>query len=500
MTLITWSDSFATGIEVLDVRHRVLLDLINTATSLLAQAGDTTGCDVQPRLDDLLKYATVHFQLTEAAMLEGGIDTRYLARRKETHAAFIQEATLLRNELSNTPEAGRDLRRFLQSWLIFHILAENQNMAQQLRLVAAGTQAGQAYDLAGNDSAAALLNDALCNLFDLVARRDQTQLATRERLCAEINELSESYTQLDALIAARTKELWLTNVALQSEQKALIEAMTKIEQAQGQLLQSEKMATVGQLTAGIAHEINNPIGFISSNLGSLSIYIDKLFAVLAAYERLAAELPDTHPARLATEAARKAAEIDYLCEDIPELLRESSDGLTRVKRIVSDLKDFSHINEGEWKYSDIHNGLESTLNIVWNEIKYKATVKKEFGDLPPVKCIPSLINQVLMNLLVNAAHAIETTGSITLRTGTEERNVWVEVIDSGKGMTPEIQARIFEPFFTTKPVGKGTGLGLSIAWDIMQRHNGRIEVRSEPGQGACFRLTLPIEPPSTETV
>jgi signal transduction histidine kinase len=279
------------------------------------------------------------------------------------------------------------------------------------------------------------------------------------------------------------------------ERQALLE---RLQQAESQLLQSEKLATVGQLAAGIAHEINNPVGFVSSNLGSLATYIERLFRIIAAYERIEAVLPAEHPARTEIARLRGETELDYLRQDIPELLRESVDGLARVKGIVSDLKDFSRVDDGQREDADLHRGLESTLNVIWNEIKYKAQVVREFGDLPLVNCVPAQINQVFMNLLANAAHAIESAGTITLRTGTETGHVWIEVCDTGKGIPAEIRERIFEPFFTTKPVGKGTGLGLSISRDIVQRHGGSLRVKSAVGEGTTFRLTLPIAGPPAQ--
>lgn len=277
--------------------------------------------------------------------------------------------------------------------------------------------------------------------------------------------------------------------------RTMADLVARIERTQGQLLQSEKMAAVGQLAAGVAHEINNPVGFVSSNLGSLDLYVKRLFDLLAAYEELEQALPADHPARMAVTRAREAAEIDYLRQDIPDLLRESEDGLARVKRIVNDLKNFSRNDEGEWQDADLNGGLESTLNVVWNELKYKAHVVRELGELPPVRCIPAQINQVFMNLLVNAAQAIEGSGTITLRSGADDANAWIEIADTGKGMTPEVMARIFEPFYTTKPIGKGTGLGLSISADIMKRHRGSLAVRSQIGEGTCFRLELPLVAP-----
>ena len=263
----------------------------------------------------------------------------------------------------------------------------------------------------------------------------------------------------------------------------------KLEEAQNQLLQSEKMASIGQLAAGVAHEINNPVGFVNSNLGALQRYTQDMLKLLAAYERLEAALADD----LLHDIKRLKQEIDteFLREDIGNLLAESLDGLQRVKRIVQDLKDFSHVDESERQWADLEAGLDSTLRVVWNELKYKAEVVKQYGAIPQIECLPSQLNQVFMNLLVNASHAIEEHGRITIRTGLAGDKVWVEVEDSGKGIQPEHLGRIFEPFFTTKPVGKGTGLGLSLSYGIVQKHGGRIEVRSEPGQGSTFRIVLP---------
>jgi signal transduction histidine kinase len=277
-----------------------------------------------------------------------------------------------------------------------------------------------------------------------------------------------------------------------SEQQALIE---KLHDAQNQLLQSDKMASIGQLAAGVAHEINNPIGYVNSNLGALEKYLKGIFAILEAYEQ-AEPLLAADPATAArVKALRDKLDIEFLKNDIGALMKESEEGISRVKKIVQDLKDFSHVDESEWQFVDLHKGLESTLNVVRNEIKYKAEVIKEYGDLQEVECLPSQINQVYMNMLVNAAHAIENLGTITIRTGMQGKEAWVEFADSGKGIPPENLKRIFEPFFTTKPVGKGTGLGLSLSYGIIQKHHGRIEVASEVGKGTTFRVILPVKQP-----
>jgi PAS domain S-box-containing protein len=279
---------------------------------------------------------------------------------------------------------------------------------------------------------------------------------------------------------------------LHSSLEHQVQLNRKLEEAHSQLLQSEKMASIGQLAAGVAHELNNPIGFVASNLGSLDGYLKDLFDIIDA-------CGDADPKGTANSLerfSRLKAERDYafIKTDIGQLMAESRDGLSRVRKIVQDLKGFSRVGEAEWQWANLHTGLDSTLNIVWNELKYKCKVDKEYGDLPEVFCLPSQLNQVFMNLFVNAAQAIETRGEVTIRTGRAGEEVWVEVADTGKGIPRENLNRIFEPFFTTKPVGQGTGLGLSLSYSIVLKHKGRIEVASEVGKGSTFRVVLPIKP------
>jgi two-component system NtrC family sensor kinase len=254
------------------------------------------------------------------------------------------------------------------------------------------------------------------------------------------------------------------------------------------------MASIGQLAAGVAHEINNPMGFISSNLGTLGKYVERLQTFMesqgAALSSLSTETAD----RLAIE--RKKLKIDYLLDDIPKLLAESADGAGRVRTIVQNLKSFSRVDEAELKESDLNDCLDSTITIAWNELKYKCTVVKEFGEIPPVKCYPQQLNQVFLNLLVNGAHAIEKQGTITVRTWHEGEEVCIAVSDTGCGIPEEVRNRIFEPFFTTKEVGKGTGLGLSISYDIVKKHGGSIELQSVVGEGTTFTVHLPLHGPS----
>ncbi|MEA9727663.1 ATP-binding protein [Xanthomonas campestris] len=283
---------------------------------------------------------------------------------------------------------------------------------------------------------------------------------------------------------------------LQQRHAELRQAYLRLNGAQDKLLQSEKMASIGQLAAGVAHEINNPIGYVHSNLGSLQEYLRSLFTLIEAYER-ALQAPDPKALIPEIDEIRNRADIDFISRDLPQLMAESREGIERVTRIVRDLKDFSYSDRSEsWKMVDLHAGLESTINIIWNELKYKVTLERNYAELPLVECLPSELNQVYMNLLLNAGQAIVERGTITVTTGRDEaENVWIQFQDSGAGIAPDLLQRIFDPFFTTKPVGSGTGLGLSISYGIINKHHGRIDVESVPGQGASFRIVLPVRQP-----
>ncbi len=250
-----------------------------------------------------------------------------------------------------------------------------------------------------------------------------------------------------------------------------------------QLLHSEKLASLGQLAAGVAHEINNPIGYVSSNMAVLAEYSGNLIKLV--------QLLGQHCAEDAYSTLLAQCDFDYVCADLPKLVNESEQGLKRVIEIIRDLKDFSHIEEAEFIEADLQQGFQSTLNLVTNELKYKAEVIKEFTALPKLYCIPSQLNQVLLNLLLNAAQAIEHSGTIHLATGFDDNWVWFSVRDSGKGMDAAQLARIFEPFYTTKPKDQGTGLGLPLSRGIIDKHQGVIDVQSTPGVGSCFTVKLP---------
>ena len=322
----------------------------------------------------------------------------------------------------------------------------------------------------------------------LIGAVETLQDVTERRLARQA--LLDSQARLEQEVAARTQELLRRN-------EELTLANDKLVRMRQQLVQAEKLASIGQLAAGVAHEINNPIGYVHSNLGSLDKYLADLFRLLDAYEAAELAMANTAEAERLRHL-RDAVELRYLRDDVPELMRECQEGISRVRKIVQDLKDFSRVdNRDQFEPADLHHGLDSTLTIVNNEIKYKADVVKRYGQLPPIDCLASQLNQVFMNLLVNAAQAMgDQRGTITVTTGVEGDSVWVEIADTGCGIPADKIDRIFDPFYTTKPVGKGTGLGLSLSYGIVQNHGGSLTVCSEPGVGTTFRIRLPIHQPA----
>ena len=494
MTLMAWSEHFVTGLETVDAQHRELVNLVNAAAEPLALSGEAALAAARPLLERLTRYAAVHFRYEEGLMAQARLAPHYLQQHSQAHRAFVDEVTLMQRQLEHDGNfSGNDLLRFLTSWLTFHILSEDKSMASQVRAIRSGRSASQAQAEAdiGEGVPQAVYTGALIDLFTLLTERNRTLVQANEQVRAAQSALALANQQLEERVLKRTSELAASNAALESERAALVQSMQRLEQTRGQLLQSEKMAAVGQLAAGVAHEINNPIGFVTSNLGSLASYVQQLFDVISACEQAKAQLPA--PAASTLQNALSLADLEFLRQDIPELLKETSDGLLRVKRIVSDLRDFSHVDDAHWQQADLNEVLTSALNVVANEIRFKAEVVKDLAPAAPLWCLPAQLNQVFVNLLVNAAQAIDGMGQITLRTRVEGEQVSLEISDTGRGMSEPVQQRIFEPFYTTKPVGQGTGLGLSISWDIVQQHHGSIEVHSTPGVGTRFRVVLPCK-------
>ena len=299
--------------------------------------------------------------------------------------------------------------------------------------------------------------------------------------------------------ASYHQELTRLTLKLEEEKAQQQQLIQRLEEAQNQLLQSEKMAAIGQLAAGVAHEINNPVGFIFSNLQTLQEYLQKMGKYIDLLGKIIDKVPQNTLHAMKADYVQRN-QLEMVLSDCPELVAESLEGADRVMAIVKSLKEFSHVDSTDWQEADITQGIESTLRILSNELKYKAEVVRHYApNLPHIYCQPMQLNQVFMNLLVNAAQAIETFGKIEVSVREVDDAVEIKVQDSGSGIAPEHLKRIFEPFFTTKPVGKGTGLGLSLSYSIIHRHQGQIKVTSELGKGTCFTLHLPLLTPEMLT-
>jgi signal transduction histidine kinase len=250
------------------------------------------------------------------------------------------------------------------------------------------------------------------------------------------------------------------------------------------------MASVGQLTAGIAHEINNPINFVSSNVGPLKRDVADVLNVLRHYEDVANNKESGFEK---VEKLKTELDFEFVLEEINSLLKGIEEGARRTTDIVRGLRNFSRLDEDEQKLADIQQGLESTLLVLKNELKNKVEVETKFTRIPQVLCFPGKLNQVFLNILQNANQAIETTGIIKISTSMDKNWVYISIKDNGKGMSEEVAQRVFDPFFTTKEIGKGTGLGLSISFGIIKEHNGDIEIKSKPGEGSEFIIKIPYK-------
>jgi len=353
--------------------------------------------------------------------------------------------------------------------------------------------------------------DQTINLLDMVATKKDGAKVIYEAMVSVIREtdgvvvgfrgVGRDVTrrrQMEAELKKNQEELIRKNKELDESRKNVQMALIKLEDtyeelkaSQLKILQQEKMASIGQLAAGVAHELNNPMSFIASNLRTMDKYLSRLTDFIRAQSEALKSIKDS--AKL-QEIDEKRAELklDHVLEDSKKLLKESLDGSERVKRIVMELNSFSRMDEEEYKKADINECIESAITIVWNELKYKTTLKKEYGDLPLTKCYPRQINQVFVNLLINAAGSIADKGDITIKTWQENDFIWMQVSDTGVGIPRKNLIKIFEPFFTTKEAGKGTGLGLSVSYEIVQRHHGEITVKSEVGTGTTFTIKIPV--------
>jgi two-component system, NtrC family, sensor kinase len=307
------------------------------------------------------------------------------------------------------------------------------------------------------------------------------------------------------------EQLKENNIALQQLAQSEHQAHEALKSAQSRMVESEKLASLGQLVAGVAHEINNPLAFVSNNVAVLERDLLDLISLVGLYRRAAEadRRPGAVPAsdNGAGDADRAAIDqqiaglceqldLDYCLKNLPRIIDRTREGLRRIERIVKDLRLFARVDEGEWTEVDLNPGIESSVNMVQGYArKHGVKLVADYGALPPVRCRAARLHQVIVNLLMNAIDACSSEGTVTLHTATDPEfgGVRVDVSDTGCGIDPAIRERIFDPFFTTKPIGQGTGLGLSISYGIVQEHGGTIEVQSTPGAGSCFTVRIPMQ-------
>ena len=304
----------------------------------------------------------------------------------------------------------------------------------------------------------------------------------------EVGLLTESFNDM-------SKKIWQARSDLRKKISELEGANKELKETQTKLVHSAKMVSLGQLVAGVAHELNNPIGFINSNMTYLKDYSDKLIELVGVAEK--------NPTKLS--ALKEEYEFDYITQDLPKLIASCQDGARRTRDIVLGLRNFSRLEEAKLQEIDVHQSLDTTLNLLQGEIKNRIELHKHYEPISLINCYASQINQVFMNILSNAVQAIEGAGHIWISTmavkGSKDKKgrVQISIQDSGKGMSSKTLEKIFDPFFTTKVVGQGTGLGLSISYGIIQNHGGEIQVRSEEGVGTEFIVILPVYPPVRES-
>jgi PAS domain S-box-containing protein len=304
---------------------------------------------------------------------------------------------------------------------------------------------------------------------------------TIEELKLNQEQLKQHNEHLDELVKARTSELYKT--------------LDELKKSQEQLIQSTKMASLGVLTAGVAHEINNPLAFVYGNIGNMEKFVHKLFSLLEVYEKV--EMSSDNKSEI--ENFKKEINYEYIVNRMESLIGKTKEGANRIKKIVLDLKNFARLDISDMCDMDVNESIDITLDLLYHEYKNRIVISKEYGEIPKLRCYAAKINQVLMNLLINACQAIEGEGEVKIKTYADADNgmVNISIADSGKGIPPEILGKIFDPFFTTKPVGVGTGLGLSISYKIIKEHGGEILVESTPGRGAVFTVKMPIDQPET---
>ncbi len=475
LNAFVWSPRFETGIELVDTQHKALVEILNNLIEGATAERGLVREEVVGLLDRLVAYAKVHFADEEQLMTEQGCTQDHVEGHRVQHQDFARQVAAARETLcAGEPPADflEGLARFVTSWLSFHILGSDMEMARQLR-----RQGGDALfadpALAAQDAAArtSVLVEAMHGLYDLMADRNLALSRARD-------ELAELNATLEERVRTRTAEL---------EQ-----ALDEVGRTRVALSQAERMSAIGQLAAGVAHEINNPIGFVTANVATLGQYLHSLIELSERYHRLHDRLPFSESDRAKLGEMKAKADYDFVREDLPALLDETRAGLERITRIVAAMQTFSNMRASPWQTCDVNTVVESAIGPLRGRCADRIEIVLALSPLPMIEASPEQIAMVVAALFDNAIAAIEGSGRITITTGVNGNELVCEVADTGQGIaTPDLE-RVFEPFFTTKAVGKGIGLGLSMAYQIVAHHRGTFEVSSEAGKGARFAFRLPL--------
>ncbi len=484
MAFMAWSEHFITGIELVDDQHRRLVELIDAVAPMLS-GGSSTLAEATPLLDQLFGYASIHFSDEEELMAAGGVAATYLEEHHQLHASFVDELTRMREQAEHGEGLdGSQLLRFLSGWLTFHILGEDHQMARQLKLIARGVPAEAAQLQAGagasDTSAQAVLNSALLSLFAVNAERNRA-------LSAANTELKSTQAALKALNAGLEGQVRLRTASLE-------QANLELRQAQAALIQAEKLRAVGQLAAGLAHEINTPVQFVGDSVEFLKGAFAALCEALGAYQQWVD--PSVANTAAVAELAQRL-DLGFLVDQVPAAIARSETGIRRVAALVAAIQEFAHPDDSAKAPADLNRALTNCLMVVEGQLKGIATVETRLGELPPIPCRIGELNQVFLNLLVNAAESMrkgaDANRKLEVGTRLEADRAVVWIADSGTGIPQDVAGRIYEPFFTTKPVGSGTGQGLSAAWSIVvDQHGGQLDFTTAVGKGTTFFVRLPL--------
>lgn len=503
MAYMTWTEHFVTGVPLVDEQHKRLVDLVNEVAPHLVGVEHPDPIESAQVIGRLFEYADTHFRDEEAFMAETGLSPISVARHAVMHNGFVREVLALHRELEDGTLAGSTLLRFLSSWLTFHILGADQTMALQARLIAEGTDPERARLLAHEaeeaDSAHAVLQGSLLELFALTQERSDALASANRELRKVSLELAELNTVLEAKVRERTADLVDANHALELERNRLVETLDELKRAELALIQSEKLRAVGQLAAGLAHEINTPLQVVGDSLAFLA---EGATALRDTCADLAVQVDETQ--RVEVEQRH---ETDYFSTGIEQAATRARNGITRASELVRAILEFAHPGGSQPVPTDLAHLLTNTLQVAHGQLD-EIPVELELGPLPQLYCHPTALAQAVMNLLLNGRDAIREArqriagdrGRLVVRARAETDHVVIEIEDDGTGIPEEVVPHLYEPFFTTRPVGQGVGQGLSATRSaVVDLHGGRLSHTTRRGEGTTFCIRLPLrpEPPVT---